>query len=86
MIDDHVPSRAGHRLPVTSACCAQKAAVRFRSRAPIPLAPPEIDPNFLSDEADLEGWSPGFKTHQTAVGYAAGAQALQKPPTCSPQA
>jgi len=27
-----------------------------------PLAPPEIDPNYLSDEADLEGMVAGFKT------------------------
>ena len=41
-------------FPAMSACCGRIRAARSGCRAPNPLAPPRIDPRFLSDERDAE--------------------------------
>ena len=44
-----------------SACCGRIRAARSGCRRTIPLAPPRIDPRFLSDERDAELMLKGVK-------------------------
>ncbi len=62
IVDDHTRKRH-----FANGYCAHVCVLRPKSRgsiglnSPDPLAPPRIDPNFLAEDADLDGLVAGFK-------------------------